>query len=94
MQAQAMLQAASPGLPEQHHIFLALLLRAYAMTWTMSLPCVIMINLHNDASVDHVMMILNGVSGLCHDLGHGPFSHVFEHELLPRIVGKKEAKQW
>lgn len=26
--------------------------------------------------------------------GHGPFSHVWEHELLPRVLGEAAAKQW
>eukprot|EP00775_Hariotina_reticulata_P012035 gene12035-12178_t len=36
------------------------------------------------------------LAGLCHDLGHGPFSHVFEKELLPKLYpGQPDVvKEW
>ncbi|KAI8471968.1 MAG: hypothetical protein J3K34DRAFT_220944 [Monoraphidium minutum] len=34
------------------------------------------------------------LGALCHDLGHGPFSHVFENELLPRVLGETAASSW
>ena len=35
-------------------------------------------------NLSHMDKLSIQLAGLCHDLGHGPFSHVFDNEFLPR----------
>lgn len=39
-----------------------------------------------ELGIEHSDIITVKLAGLLHDVGHGPFSHVFENEFLPRVL--------
>ncbi|WIA34897.1 hypothetical protein OEZ86_013184 [Tetradesmus obliquus] len=52
--------------------------------------------LRNFEPEDRRHLTILQLAGLCHDLGHGPFSHVFEKELLPKLFpgNPQVVKEW
>eukprot|EP00250_Pteridium_aquilinum_P016321 c23047_g8_i1 orf=399-1823(-) len=39
-----------------------------------------------ELGIDHTDIQIVKLAGLLHDVGHGPFSHVFENEFLPQVL--------
>ena len=51
------------------------------------------LKLNQDLNIRDEDVLCIKIAGLCHDLGHGPFSHFFDGMLMP-LVKKQEGLKW
>ncbi|XP_025076068.1 deoxynucleoside triphosphate triphosphohydrolase SAMHD1-like [Pomacea canaliculata] len=49
-------------------------------------------NGQNELDIDDKDVLCVEIAGLCHDLGHGPFSHVFDNMVVPRV--REDRPDW
>jgi HD superfamily phosphohydrolase len=40
---------------------------------------------HSDYKLTEADKRIVSIAGLCHDIGHGPFSHIFDGKFMPAI---------
>lgn len=49
-------------------------------------------NGQTELDIDDKDVLCVEIAGLCHDLGHGPFSHVFDNMVVPRV--REDRPDW